>query len=303
MPPARVAGVAPSGGRGAATKIYMFRRLPACHPEHGIPTPRMAQREPSGPESPRKTRTSGPLRAYLRQSSRPLPSLAFVLPLLVIYEAGILLLGPQAVRNGADVWLRGLLDWSGFGQYFLLPVLTIGLLLAWHHVTRDRWRVSAAVVYVMFAECAVLGIALVGIGRVQAAVAQALVAPHVASEVQRAALALPPGAAPAVGRMVGYLGAGVYEEMLFRLLLLPPIAACAWRLGAQRGLRIGLAVLLTSLVFSAAHYLGTYGETFDAFGFAFRFLAGAFFAMLFVFRGFGIAAGTHALYDVFVSVG
>ncbi len=232
-----------------------------------------------------------------------MPSLAFVLPLLALYEAGVLLLGPRAIRNGADVWLRQLLDLSGFGQYFLLPALTIGLLLAWHHLTRDRWRVSAAVVYVMFAECAVLGIVLVGLGRMQAMAAQAIVDPYISTEAQRAAIALPVGASGVVGRIIGYMGAGVYEEMLFRLMLLPPVAACAFRLGARRGLRIGAAVLVTSLVFSAAHYLGPHGETFDSFSFAFRFLAGAFFAVLFVFRGFGIAAGTHALYDVFVSLG
>lgn len=243
------------------------------------------------------------MRAYLRQSSRPLPSLAFILPLLVIYEAGVIMLGPQAVRNGADVWLRHLLDMSGFGQYFLLPALTVGLLLGWHHITHDRWRVSAAVVYVMFAECAVMGLALVGVGRVQAMVAHALTDTPAVNEAQRATLAISAHAAPIVGRIVGYMGAGVYEEMLFRLLLLPPVAAIAWRLGAQRGLRIALAVVLTSVLFSAAHYLGPHGESFEAFSFVFRLLAGAFFAVLFVYRGFGIAAGTHALYDVFVSVG
>jgi membrane protease YdiL (CAAX protease family) len=63
-----------------------------------------------------------------------------------------------------------------------------------------------------------------------------------------------------------------------------------------------LAVLVTSVLFSAAHYAGAHGETFDWFSFSFRFLAGAFFALLFVYRGFGIAAGTHALYDIFVGV-
>jgi CAAX prenyl protease-like protein len=91
--------------------------------------------------------------------------------------------------------------------------------------------------------------------------------------------------------------------MLFRLLLLPSVSACAQRLGAQRGLRIASAVLLTSLVFSAAHYVGPHGEVWEAFSFWFRFTAGAFFAVLFVYRGFGIAAGTHALYDIFVSFG
>jgi hypothetical protein len=264
----------------------------------------MPSKQSAKKEEPKKSGSAaGPLRAYLRQSGRPLASLAFVLPLLALYEGGVLVLGPQAVRNGADVWLRGLLDLSGFGQYFLLPALTIGLLLAWHHVTRDRWRVSAAVVYVMFAECAVLGLALVGLGRVQVWAAHTLLDPRMAAETSRAAIWLGGSGAAIAGRVVGYMGAGVYEEMLFRLLLLPPVSACAWRLGARRGLRIGGAIVLTSLIFSAAHYWGPYGEAFDAFSFAFRFMAGAFFAALFVYRGFGIAAGTHALYDIFVSLG
>jgi hypothetical protein len=263
----------------------------------------MPAQESSKKETCQRNASNGLVRAYLKQSARPLVSLAFILPLLVLYEAGVIYLGPQAVRNGADVWLRQLLDLSGFGQYFLLPVLTIGLLLGWHHLTRDRWKVSAAVVYVMFAECAVMALALVGLGRLQAMAAHALVDTPLINDVQRATLAISAHAAPVVGRIVGYMGAGVYEEMMFRLLLLPPVAACAWRLGAQRGMRIAVAVILTSLVFSAAHYVGRHGETFEAFSFAFRFLAGAFFAVLFVYRGFGVAAGTHAIYDVFVSVG
>ena len=43
---------------------------------------------------------------YWHQSRRPLASLAFMTPLLVLYELGVLLLGSHAVRNGADVWLR-----------------------------------------------------------------------------------------------------------------------------------------------------------------------------------------------------
>src|SRR5262245_105553 len=93
---------------------------------------------------------------YWQQSRRPLASLAFVAPLLLIYEAGILWLGPQAMRNGADVWLRQFLDLLGFSQYFLLPVLTVSLLVGWHHVTREPWRVSPKVLYAKLTECLVL---------------------------------------------------------------------------------------------------------------------------------------------------
>jgi Type II CAAX prenyl endopeptidase Rce1-like len=239
--------------------------------------------------------------SYWRQSRRPLASLAFVVPLLLLYEGGVLVLGPQAVRNGADVWLRQILDTLGFTQYFLLPALTVGLLLAWHHLARDRWKVSAVVLYVMFAECAVLGLFLLCVARVEGVVAQFTNW----SDAEPVGLAVPwamAGRGAFLGSMLGFVGAGVYEEVLFRLMLFPPIAMFAKRLGAPSVWRVAGAIVLTSLVFAAAHYVGPQGEELEAYTFCFRFTAGAFFATLFVYRGFGVAAGTHALYDIFVSL-
>jgi membrane protease YdiL (CAAX protease family) len=244
-----------------------------------------------------------PVQDYWRQSRRPLAALAFVLPLLAMYEAGVVVLGRQAVRNGADVWLRQFLDRFGFEHYFLLPALTISLLLAWHHMTRDRWQLSAGVLYVMFAECAVLGLLLVGVGRLQGLVVQGtLSAPQVPDGTSAAVPWEMAGRGAFVARILGFVGAGVYEEMLFRLMLLPPVLVGIGRLITARGVCIGAAVILTSVLFSAAHYWGPHGEPFDSFSFWFRCTAGAFFALLFVHRGFGIAAGTHAMYDIMASL-
>jgi hypothetical protein len=108
--------------------------------------------------------------------------------------------------------------------------------------------------------------------------------------------------------LVGYLGAGVYEELLFRLIFLSLVGWILSRMRALRGPAMAIAVVLTSLTFAAAHYVGPYGEPVQPFrsafwfSFSFRFLAGAFFGTLFVYRGFGIAAGTHAAYDILVGV-
>ena len=69
-----------------------------------------------------------------------------------------------------------------------------------------------------------------------------------------------------------------------------------------------VSVLLTSLVFAAAHYVGRYGDPVQWaarafwFGFVFRWLAGVFFSILFVCRGFGVTAGAHAGYDILVKL-
>lgn len=242
---------------------------------------------------------------YWEQSRQPLQSLVFVLPLLGAYEAGVLLLGPQAVRNGADVWLRQFLELIGFGQYFLLPVLTVCILGAWHHTTQRPWRINTSVLWGMGAESILLAFGLRVILELQGSLMAAAVAPAGPGAATAAIHASLGGEVRAV---VGYLGAGVYEELLFRLILLSLLAWVARRLGAGATPAVVAAVLVTSLTFAGAHYIGPYGEPVDLtcyafwFSFVFRFLAGVFFGVLFVFRGFGIAAGAHAGYDILVGI-
>lgn len=224
--------------------------------------------------------------SYWAVSRRPLTSLVFSLPLVLAYEGGVLLLGRTAARNGADVWLRTLLDRLGFGTYFLLPVLTVVGLLAWHHVEHDRWRFSGRILAGMLGECLLWAAVLLGIARLQD---------------RFWPLATAAGES-VVARLIAFCGAGLYEEVLFRLLLLPAVAWLATRLGAGAAAAALWGVVGSSLLFSLAHYVGPLGDVFDIYSFTFRFLAGCFFAVLFELRGFGIAAGSHAAYDMLVGL-
>lgn len=235
--------------------------------------------------------------SYWQLSSTPLTSLVFTLPLVLAYEGGVLLLGRGSPRNGADVWLRHLLDALGFGQYFLLPVLTIVGLLAWQFLAHDRWRVSLAVLPGMAAECVLWAVVLIGVARLQQDL-WPLQTRFAASEpLQLAAVAQ-----GLLARLVGYCGAGLYEEVLFRLLMLPITVWALERLGCSAPAAGLWAILLSSLLFSAAHYVGPLGDTFAIYSFTFRAVAGVFFAVLFLLRGFGIAAGTHFFYDLLVGL-
>ena len=60
------------------------------------------------------------------------------------------------------------------------------------------------------------------------------------------------------------------------------------------------AALLGAVVFSAFHYVGPYGDQLQVYSFVFRTIAGLAFSALFLLRGFGITAWTHALYDAFL---
>ncbi len=97
------------------------------------------------------------------------------------------------------------------------------------------------------------------------------------------------------------LGAGLYEELLFRVLLVGSLVWAGKRLLGLRPLVAGIwAALIGALVFSAFHYIGPYGDRLAAYSFVFRTIAGLAFSALFLLRGFGITAWTHALYDAFL---
>lgn len=232
--------------------------------------------------------------------------LVFVAPMLLAYEGG-LLFWPQAMRNGADVWLRQLLESAGFSQYLLLPLLTCGILLGWHHLRRDSWKIHGNVLYGMFIESIILGFLLVIVAQAQGSLLNGLAATH----GSRTSCAIMDDESFLV-QTVAFFGAGVYEELLFRLILLSVLAVGFCRLGVTRKVSFVTAVVLSSLVFSAAHYqldlnVGTWhiatsvGDTFQWTSFLFRCSAGVFFSLVFLYRGFGIAVGAHALYDIFVS--
>ena len=225
--------------------------------------------------------------SYWALSRMPLTSLVFILPLVLAYEGGVLFLGRSSPRNGADVWLRHILDALGFGEYFLLPVLTILGLLAWQHIEHDRWRFKPWVLVGMAAECLFLAVVLVGLARIQNRLWPLL---------------LGPGLEGIFARFIGFCGAGLYEEVLFRLLMLPAVAWGLERIGTPPSSSVLWSAVITSLLFSAAHYVGPLGDSFELYSFTFRTMAGLFFALLFVVRGFGIAAGTHAAYDMLVGL-
>lgn len=245
------------------------------------------------------------LRTYLEQATYPLASFLFVIPLMVAYESGVLL-WPAATRNGADVWLRSLLQLTGFGQYFLLPLLTCAVLLGWHHLRRDAWKVQQSTLLGMACESFGWACVLWGWAHLHNAWWPA---PAEAPSLPITSAWHAQADAPAW--LVAFCGAGLYEEVLFRLLLLPALALLLRGTGLSSGTSLWMAIVLSSMLFAAAHYRweiswgagtwkSTLGDAFQWRSFWFRVTAGGFFAWLFLHRGFGITAGSHALYDILV---
>ena len=99
------------------------------------------------------------------------------------------------------------------------------------------------------------------------------------------------------------LGAGLYEELFFRVVLVTGLSTlCRVAFGMGRGGSSIVAVVVSAVLFSLFHYIPPYGDPFQIASFTFRLLSGIVFSALYATRGFGITAWTHALYDAFLLV-
>ncbi len=233
---------------------------------------------------------------YLEDSKTPLTNLVFYLPWLILYELGLWGSG-DSYRNLASTWLREVLQWAGFSQYFLLPVLSCAVLLAWHHLVRLPWRVYWHGLPGMFLECMLYAALLLGMFQLQQVAVDVMVQLPYGSAL--ATLDVDTSLDANVHLMLSMVGAGIYEELFFRLLLLPVVIWVLLRIELKDWLAYGLGVVIVSAVFAAAHSIGAEQ---DWFTFTFRFLVGVVLATVFLKRGFGIAVGVHALYNISVAL-
>jgi hypothetical protein len=247
---------------------------------------------------------------YWRSSRAPRYSLSFAFPLLVAYETLAFTLSHEAmtgVRNGADVLLKSaFVLLGGRNGLILFGVLLVGTgaVLAW----RDRRRSGPLEgrVFVLMALESVLYALLFGlvVGTLTGLLLQPF-HPAVAATAGQAGFRLgagTPGLGLATQLMIS-LGAGIYEELLFRVLLVGLLAWAGRRLfGWSAGAAGIFATVVGALIFSAFHYIGPYGDHLELASFTFRAIAGVMFSALYLLRGYGITAWTHALYDVFLAL-
>jgi len=223
---------------------------------------------------------------YFAQSELPFASLVLLLPLLVLYEIGTrhFTSDPFAGtehRIIAFKWMQEFFRLFGASGRYLPALAIVGILMAWHIARNDPWRVRPGTLAGMTLEGCFLGLPLLAIGIV----------------------GLRYLAAPVTGDWRGMLvlsiGAGIYEELVFRLIAFTLLQLLLVDLLDLPKMWAGaVTVLAASILFSLYHYLS--GEAWSLHTFVFRTIAGIYFGVVFLFRGFGITAFSHASYDVCV---
>ena len=225
----------------------------------------------------------------------------FLLPLLAVYTVGTFVYAPAGGDRLPAIYAERLLgrffELFGVTGYYLPPLVVVGVLLGMH-ATRPAgdplapepklwpWMVAESVLYAV--PLFLLGSLFSDAERV------ALAATATPAAADTPALL---GGYPRTAGFVFALGAGVYEELVFRLLGIAAVHTVLqglFRLGD--GLALAGAIGLTGVAFALYHFGDAAGFTWPRF--AFYALAGLYLGVLFVGRGFGIAVATHAAYDV-----
>jgi len=205
-------------------------------------------------------------------------SLVLIAPLVFAYELGVMFTGHI---NGADLVTRGVYAAVGSRTAYVLlyAAIAAGFVL-WIRHTRRWGSLMLEIAGPVILEAAVYALTL---GAVLAVIVDRLL-----------------GLSLAAGDVVSALGAGVHEELVFRLgIFCGLVAALVYTL--DRRLAIAIAMVVSSLLFAAAHHIGPRGEPWSMHAMAFRTFAGIAFCAVMWFRSLAHAVYAHVMYDVIVA--
>lgn len=251
---------------------------------------------------------------YFARTARPFYALVFLLPFIVLYEILVLIVNPQLliepvsnVRGGvvAFVWIQNFLQYVGLdakNSWLCAPLVIIVTLLVLQLTARQQWKIIWPDFLAMTCECVVISLPLIVL---------ALVFYRFTQQRQVACLI----AAAKFSHhnfsmdIITGIGAGIYEELVFRLVLIGLLMLFFETiLGVNKTKAFFISVAVSAVLFSLHHHFvflnGRFAraELLTMAPFIFRIIAGVYFAAVFAVRGFGIVAGAHIFYDIIATL-
>jgi hypothetical protein len=278
--------------------------------------------------------------SYLERTSRPVYAILFLVPFIIFYEIGTILINTDVlsqyqVRVVAFVWVQDVLLHLGTSSRFAWvapPLVVVVILTGLQIASKKQWYFCFSDYTPMILECVLLAIPLIVLSllfnspgtrpdnlprsdsarspaQVCMVVPQRTISPQEIVAAIEKESSLQPRVHSLMTNIVTGVGAGIYEELVFRLILICVLMVLFQDvIGLSRQNAIVLSVLMSAALFSAHHHIvwmdGRLARSapFNWTEFGFRTIAGVYFAILFAIRGFGITAGTHAFYDILATL-
>ncbi len=228
------------------------------------------------------------LKEYWQDSKSPLYSLIFTLPLIIVYEGLLFTMNHSDIagmRNGADALIRQFFAMFGIYGFYLVGfviLLVLFLIYLFQHKNRKLSNLNKQFFLLMLLESMFYATLL------NLVLNKFLIIPlmNIESLNNREIIAMS-------------IGAGVYEELVFRIIFLQAIVIISrYLLRLNKVTSVVMGIILSSVIFSGFHYIGPMGDSINIISFTFRFIAGIMLAAIYILRGYGIAVYSHALYDL-----
>jgi len=223
---------------------------------------------------------------YVAQSRSLALSFVLIAPLLLMYEVALVCY-PRAHATGAGRVVRDALS-SVFRtrEGITVNAVVLVLLLVAVALLARRRQLRLNLILPMMLESTAWAVVLVGI------------AVLIFRRLSNIALNIGSAGPGVLLKVIDSVGAGVYEEILFRLLLTSILYFVGMKFfGERSGVVATFAVTVSALVFAVCHVTAPGLVLF------FYFVLGVFFSGLYTWRGLGVAVYTHIIYDIIVELG
>lgn len=225
---------------------------------------------------------------------QPLHILVFLAPLLIAYEVGSWMYlrdastGTQQSVAAYKMIESVMTDLGAIGAA-LPTLLTVATLLVWHVTRRDSWRIRPGVLLGLFVESICWTLPLI------------VLASFVGSIELLQATGFQSADRSWQANLTLAVGAGIYEELLFRLFIVGLGTYVLVRAGNLRSPEAGwVAVAVSAVLFALYHRPFEPGGGIDVVATAVYLAAGVYFGTLYLSRGLGVVVAVHALYDIAV---
>jgi len=212
--------------------------------------------------------------------------LVFLLPLILFYEFASFLHGDlKPTRVIAFEALQRFFELFGPVGKWTPGFAAVAILLATHVASHEPWKIHWRRVAMMYPESLVFAIPLLLLNW----------AVPLSTAIG--------GEGGLLNRVALGIGAGVYEELVFRLILISLVLIVGADVfhGDRKKVAV-VAVVVSALLFAAHHHKPIGTEAFDPVRFIFRTASGLYLAAIFWFRGYASAAGCHAAYNVSLAI-
>ena len=225
---------------------------------------------------------------YFSNTKNILVSLISIFPFVFLYEIICFFYFKDKtyqIRNSADVIIRDFFSLFGSLSDEIYSITLFAILLFIYFINKNNSKkisINYKYLLIMFIEGIILGFLLL-------LLLNDISIFYISETLYQSNLLL---------NLYLCIGAGIWEEILFRLLLLSSLYRIIKGLFKKQDiLALCLSIFLSSILFSSFHYIGSNADIFNVNTFFIRMFAGVFLGLLYYYRGFGVTVISHISYD------